>query len=269
MRRLKILWYWLFKIKNNINLIELLHFLFKPRVSIIANKYISQIVLKEFYEISFHNLKHILYWPAKFSPKGVEQVTAETFDDQDWHFYQKQGTVIETGEILLDVGSAEGLFPLTVIDKCKEAILIEPNPEFYSALLQTFSPFNKKIRLIHAAVGNTDGHINIEGESLTGQVSKYGSGTKVPICRIDSLIGLHQPITYLKADIEGFEYEMLRGAEQTIRKNKPKIAITTYHRENDSEKIIQLIKCFVPEYKHYVKGIYHEECKPVMIHFWI
>ena len=73
----------------------------------------------------------------------------------------------------------------------------------------------------------------------------------------------------MKADIEGFELEMLKGAEQTIKNNKPKIAITTYHTQNNPKEIIDLIKSFVPEYNYYVKGIYEQTPKPVLIHFWI
>jgi hypothetical protein len=62
---------------------------------------------------------------------------------------------------------------------------------------------------------------------------------------------------------------MLKGAEQTIKDNKPKIAITTYHTQNDPNEIISIIKGFVPEYNYYVKGIYELAPKPVMIHFWI
>ena len=62
---------------------------------------------------------------------------------------------------------------------------------------------------------------------------------------------------------------MLKGAEQTIKNNKPKIAITAYHTQNDPNEIIAIIKGFVPEYNYYVKGIYEMDPKPVMIHFWI
>ncbi len=62
---------------------------------------------------------------------------------------------------------------------------------------------------------------------------------------------------------------MLQGAKETISKNKPKIAITTYHKQNNPGEIIALIKSYVPEYSYFVKGIHGEEPKPVMIHFWI
>lgn len=56
-------------------------------------------------------------------------------------------------------------------------------------------------------------------------------------------------VDYIKADIEGSERHMLRGAEKTIRKFKPKIAIRTYHLPDDSVVLEKLLKDFCPEYK--------------------
>ena len=129
---------------------------------------------------------------------------------------------------------------------------------------------NIPVEIINTAVGNITGEIAFNAESLCGRISEDSSqGNNVPISKIDSIINPDQKITYLKADIEGFEQEMLKGAEQTIKRNKPKIAITTYHKQNNPQEIIGIIKGFVPEYKFYIKGIFHEECKPVMIHFWV
>jgi hypothetical protein len=44
------------------------------------------------------------------------------------------------------------------------------------------------------------------------------------------------------------ERNLLRGAEQTIKKFKPKIAICTYHFPDDPEVLEKMIKNFIPEY---------------------
>lgn len=268
MRRFKILFFWIFINKNNISFSELLSFLFKPTIGTIAAKEIKQISKREVYEVEFNRLRHKLYWPAGFTINRLHQVIAETFDINDWHYYQKEHTKVEPGDILLDIGTAEGLFPLTVIDICSHIYMVEPGRIFNTCLENTFFEHKEKVTIYNVAVGNYDGEIYFDENSLDGKVSTENSVTKTDIKKIDSLIG-NKKITYLKADIEGFEEEMLKGAEQTIKQNKPKIAITTYHTENDPEKIIAIIKGFVPEYKHYVKGIYEQTPKPVMIHFWI
>ena len=271
MRRIKILFFWLVINKNNVSFSELFKFLFKPKVNVIAKKHIKQIVIAEDYEVSFHSSGYILYWPKIFPINRLNQVVAETFDTEDWHYYQKKHTEVELGEIILDIGTAEGLLPISVVDKCNHIYMVEPSQSFCKCLEKTFFNYSKKTTIFNTAVGNEDGIISFDENSLDGMVSKESTKNtnKISIFKIDTLFKNNEKITYLKADIEGFEEEMLKGAEQTIKLNKPKIAITTYHTQNNPEEIISLIKSFVPEYKYYVKGIYEKTPKPVLIHFWI
>lgn len=270
MRRLKILFFWIFINKNNITFKDLLYFLTKPKINTIANQHIKNIQLNDEYEVSFNTFSDPLFWPKNFTVNRLDQVIAETFDPNDWHFYQKEQTEIEKGEILLDIGTAEGLFPLTVVDKCSYIYMVEPSTTFHKCLNKTFAKYLDKVTLFNTAIGNEDGVITFNEDSLDGMISEVKNDSQLmSINKVDTLFKNGERITYLKADIEGFEAEMLKGAEQTIKRNKPKIAITTYHTQNDPKEIIDLITGFVPEYKYYVKGIYEKTPKPVMIHFWI
>ena len=270
MRRIRILFYWLFHNKNNVSFMQLLKFLVKPKVDIIAKKFIKNIeLIDEYYKVTFYDLSKQLYWPKKFSISGIYQVTSETFDKNDWHYYQNEKTKIDKGDILLDIGTAEGLFPLVVIDSCSHIYMIEPSQYFFKSLAKTFQEHKEKTTLFNFAVGAKNDKVFFNEDSLDGQISNNGiSNTSIDVKTIDTLIG-ENVITYLKADIEGFEYDMLQGAKETIILNKPKIAITTYHKQNNPTEIISLIKSYVPEYNYIVKGIHGEEPKPVMIHFWI
>ena len=183
---------------------------------------------------------------------------------------QKNHTEIVLNEIILDIGTAEGLLPISVIEKCKHIYMIEPSKLFCSCLEKTFINFQSKTTIFNVAVGNEDGIINFDENSIEGMISDKltENSKKININKIDTLLK-DKKISYLKADIEGFELEMLKGAEKTIKTNKPKIAITTYHAQNNPNEIIELIKSYVPEYQFYVKGIYEKTPKPVLIHFWI
>jgi FkbM family methyltransferase len=270
MRRVNILFFWLLGHKNNVSFVELIAFLMKPKIKTIAKRCINTIEQKEDIEINFHNFNDVFHWPISFSLDRLDQVIAETFDKNDWHYYQKEKTIVEKGEIILDIGTAEGLFPLTVIDNCKHVYMVEPSKIFIDCLKKTFVNHLDKVTLFNVAVGNEDGIIPFDENSLDGKVAVDNDDNtyKITISKIDTLLK-NKKITYLKADIEGFELEMLKGAVETIKKNKPKIAITTYHTQNNPDEIIALIKGFVPEYNYYVKGIYEKTPKPVLIHFWI
>ncbi len=62
-----------------------------------------------------------------------------------------------------------------------------------------------------------------------------------------------QPATFIKADIEGMELEMLSGASKTIREFKPKMAISIYHNPYHFYKIAEYINSLLPEYSMAVR----------------
>jgi hypothetical protein len=76
------------------------------------------------------------------------------------------------------------------------------------------------------------------------------------------------PVSFIKADLEGGELAMLRGAKATIVQNRPKLAIATYHRESDYEGITALIAQLVPQYTIKPKGISCHD-KPFILHAWV
>lgn len=60
-------------------------------------------------------------------------------------------------------------------------------------------------------------------------------------------------ITFLKADIEGAEWDMLHGAEGLIRRSRPKMAVSVYHSIFDLYRIPLLLRQWVPEYRFAVR----------------
>lgn len=56
-------------------------------------------------------------------------------------------------------------------------------------------------------------------------------------------------VTFIKADVEGMEMPLLKGAERTIAAFRPKLAICVYHYPADIPVIAAHIRSLVPEYK--------------------
>jgi hypothetical protein len=94
------------------------------------------------------------------------------------------------------------------------------------------------------------------GNATTSSISDY-SDTVVEVDTIDNVILRGwggDGVTFIKMDIEGAELNALKGAEQTIRKYKPKLAICVYHKANDLITIPQYIRSCVSEYKFYFRA---------------
>ena len=73
-----------------------------------------------------------------------------------------------------------------------------------------------------------------------------------------------ETVTFIKMDIESSEQEALRGAEQIINRDKPKLAICLYHKKEDMWEIPYLIKTMVAEYKLYIRHYSNSELETVL-----
>jgi FkbM family methyltransferase len=78
------------------------------------------------------------------------------------------------------------------------------------------------------------------GSRVTDDVNKYGSweglAETVTIDETLTSLGLDR-VDFIKMDIEGAELDALKGAEASIRKYRPKLAISLYHKPDDFETI--------------------------------
>lgn len=113
-----------------------------------------------------------------------------------------------------------------------------------------------KIELVQAGIG--DGNYRIEDCTPAKEVpedsrfellnrAEVESGG-IRICSIDEYFA-HEPITFLKADIEGFEKQLVDGAVKVICRDKPRMAICLYHSPFDMYRIALTIKKLCPEYR--------------------
>ena len=94
--------------------------------------------------------------------------------------------------------------------------------------------------------------------SFAGKLPFRESGTMLSMIseEADSMIEVDtidritdgQPVTYIKMDVEGVELQALKGAEQTIRRYRPALGISIYHRQRDLTDIPRYIREIVPEY---------------------
>jgi hypothetical protein len=57
-----------------------------------------------------------------------------------------------------------------------------------------------------------------------------------------------QKVSFIKADIESYEYDMLCGASNIIKRDKPLLAICVYHNASDMYTIPLLVKTINPKY---------------------
>ncbi|TLD82003.1 FkbM family methyltransferase [Helicobacter sp. MIT 05-5293] len=91
----------------------------------------------------------------------------------------------------------------------------------------------KSIIPVQKALGSTHSTMTIHlyggGSSLISQRNATQT-EEVEIITLDSYIKEHNlEVGFIKVDIEGFELEFLKGAEKTIKEQKPAMLISIYH----------------------------------------
>lgn len=74
---------------------------------------------------------------------------------------------------------------------------------------------------------------------------------RISVTSLDSAV--NEKVTFIKMDIEGAEYEALKGAENIISAYHPKLAVSIYHKAEDIWELPQLILSFYPEYIFYLR----------------
>jgi FkbM family methyltransferase len=267
-RRINLLKFWLSSTHTNVSFWELSSVLFGKKIRNKAKKYISDIsVTDQYYKVILKNYNEILYFPISMPLSSLYQVIVESLDPKDWHFFEIPQTQIEKNDIVVDCGAAEGLFSFLVSPKCSKVYAIEPLPLFINALSQTFDQ-TSNVDIIPVALSNVAGAGYMNNNDISSSVKETGE-IKISLQTIDNLFyekGIS--VNYIKADLEGFEIQMLEGAKNTINKYHPKIAITTYHNKEHATEIETMLTEYTPSYNILTKGIEHWNGGPVMLHAW-
>lgn len=70
--------------------------------------------------------------------------------------------------------------------------------------------------------------------------------------------------TFIKMDVEGSELETLKGAEKTILKYRPKLAISLYHKDEDIVTIPIFLERLGLGYKYYLRHYQTRMCETVL-----
>lgn len=111
----------------------------------------------------------------------------------------------------------------------------------------------KNIDLFSKGTWSETGRISFAEGASQGQIDVNGTNDIETIKIDDAVAGYDGKITFIKMDIEGAELEALRGASETIRKDKPRMAICIYHKPEDLYEIPGYLLSLVPEYRFKVR----------------
>ncbi|MDE6603087.1 MAG: FkbM family methyltransferase [Lachnospiraceae bacterium] len=162
----------------------------------------------------YHNGKRLYFSKSLKSRERAAEYYRSILIEQDAgspHKYTDENFGVEDGDVVVDIGVAEGNFSLQIVDRVSKLYIIESDDEWIEALRETFRNYGDKVIIIKKFITS----INL---------GKYAT--------LDQLI--EEPVNFIKMDIEGNEWDALLGAEKLIaRSNDLKCAICAYHGDFD------------------------------------
>jgi FkbM family methyltransferase len=187
---------------------------------------------------------------------GVAKDDIVLFSYKNYHYdienqyFDSEIIKFSDSEVFVDGGAYDLVTSDLLISKCpsvKKIYAFEPNEIVSRKLIN--ADYNN-IEIIKAGLWSGAGVLKYTPFGSVSSISEYGT-VEINVVALDDAV--KDEVTFLKMDIEGAELEALKGAEKTIKKYKPKLAICVYHKPEDIIDIPLYIKSIVPEYKLYMR----------------
>lgn len=173
-----------------------------------------------------HN-KYRLYFSQNLKSHEIQYLYTSLLIEQDLkspHCYRNERFSVDEGDILFDIGAAEGILTLSSIDRIKKGYIFEAEEKWVKPLEETFLPWKDKIEIIHKYVSDTDSDKTVKIDTITQNMSNES--------------------IYLKLDVEGAEKMVIEGAMNTLKSENfnIKAAVCTYHNQEDHEVLSRIMR---------------------------
>src|SRR5262249_61446140 len=100
----------------------------------------------------------------------------------------------------------------------------------------------------------SDGVVHFQNAGASARRVRDGSGIDVKTITIDNFVQRFslERVDFIKMDIEGGESNALIGASETIRRFRPRLAISAYHSLDDLVELARKISEIEPSYQLYL-----------------
>lgn len=160
---------------------------------------------------------------------------------------------LKEDEIFVDCGAHKGnvieKFIKLVDNKYKAIYAFEPDNISLKILKAKLSNISN-IKTLKYALSNKKGEERFsQGFDFASKIDKRGK-VKVETTTLDNL---NIPTTFIKMHLEGGELNALRGSKNTIKRYRPKIAITIYHNSDGVWRIPLFLIDNTNNYKYYIR----------------
>jgi FkbM family methyltransferase len=141
--------------------------------------------------------------------------------------------LVPVGKLAIDAGANVGLYTYWIAQSASEVVAFEPQPDLAKRL--ALSGIHR-LTVHRCALSDADGvaelHVprSSNGEASLRTLNVHADSVEVPLVTLDSFE--LADIGFFKIDVEGHEEQLLRGAEETLRRSRASVYIEIEERHN-------------------------------------
>lgn len=197
----------------------------------------------------------------------------EIYVENRYGAYFPMGRLVEEGDLVVDCGASVGAFSLFAARLASQGkvFAFEPEPLTFSLLCHNIEKngLSSRVRCFPLGLAAQEGsfvmrrndrcftmhHLRRPEEPLKDLNPPLDdSEIIVPCTTIDRIFQQmgDGKCGAIKMDIEGAEGKALRGAVQTIRRDRPKLTVAAYHHLTDPFTLPLLVRAIFPHYQVWV-----------------
>ena len=207
--------------------------------------------------LSDYRSKKTLYavlnnWYA-YDFKTTSQVKEYAFDE----YFDHDIIPDARDEVFVDLGAYFGESTLSFVlnygkESYRKIYCYEITPSVFAELKKTMSVL-PDIECRHKGVSDREGVMKIAfcPASISANSLADEGDAEVAVTSLD--LDIDEPVTIIKADIEGGEQRALAGARRHIENEHPKLLFSVYHRNEDLWKIPRIIDGMSDDYRFFLR----------------
>ncbi len=179
--------------------------------------------------------KHKGWYLPDNDQEMVKHITKKGYQ---YHARELSLSFVTEFNLAVDVGACIGLWTRYLGEAFKRVVAFEPSAENLPFLKLNTENLNIEIR--KHGLGSRHGIVNLVRDNPTNPTNfqihtDTMEGEKIEIVRLDD-IDLKESINYIKIDVEGYEFDVIQGAKETLLKDRPIITIEQKRLRNNKDR---------------------------------
>jgi FkbM family methyltransferase len=151
----------------------------------------------------------------------------------------------------IDIGAFNGDSALALSQYAKDVYSIELATENYIILNRTLAQnpeLSRNVRTFHLGVSDRDGETGLTGNSAAARIGN-GSGERIKMVTIDTFVRTYNlSVGFMKSDTEGNCLAVVRGAAETMVRDRPVFSFSVYHDFSEMYNVSRFLMDLLPDY---------------------